>query len=145
MANKFKTALAKAQESGKRALAKRRNQRGNIIEKGSAIATGFGLGRSKDAEWFQSIPRPFGVPRTVIIAGAAMFLGSKVKGDVGTVLEGVGTGAAVVAGYQWGAREEVSGAGSERSLRARIARELGSGDDDLDDEVAGYEQDVVAV
>lgn len=145
MANRFKNALAKAKESGLRSARKAKANRADLERKGAALATAFGIGRSKDAEWFQAIPKPFGVPRTAVVAGAALFLSGKVKGDMGNLLEGIGTGAGCVAAYQWGAREEVSGGrASERSLRRSIERQLSTGMDD-DDDAVGYEEDVVAV
>lgn len=84
-------------------------RKGSFVRKGSMLATGYGIGKLEESGRMDDIPQPFGVPRTVVVAGVAMVASAFLGGTAGDITEGIGDGAGTVAAYQFGAGMEVSG------------------------------------
>lgn len=106
MASKAQRLRTQLQNTRRRA----RERKQATTRKASGAVTAYAIGKAEETGAMNSIPRLFGMPRTVT-AGVAATLGSMFVGGVaGEIMEGIGEGSLNVAAYQFGRGLEISGA-----------------------------------
>jgi len=131
--------MASKIDTARRALAsqrkKARESRGMITRKAAMVGTSYGIGSLEQSGRMDSIPRLFGMPRTLTVGAASLLASMYVSGAAGDALEGVADGALSVAAYQFASGGEVSG---DREELAQLEGEL-----DRLESVSGDEEVVV--
>lgn len=105
-------------------------------------AAGFAMGAMKKNGTLNSIPSPFGLPKTVVVALVANVAAMMApKGRMKNILNGIGESTVSIASYEWGQGNQVSGVyGMRRPTTAprladpELVKQL---EDDLTNQIMG--------
>lgn len=106
--------MSKAQEAIARARRTANEAKADATEMISGVVTSYMIGSLEKSGNMNSIPKIFGLPRTVTLAAAAKLLAYNSSGNTRQIANGVGSAATHVAVYQFSKGADVSG--DERDL-----------------------------
>lgn len=113
MATKAQKKLDAMRARAKNASRRIKEEKGRIARTLGAGIGPYAIGKAEAAGYLESVPT-LGLPKTLVVAGIAMFVADRSSGVTSDGAEGVALGMIGVAAYQRGAGLEVSGMGGGR-------------------------------
>lgn len=151
-----KTVSVKKFESMKNAASNARKRaregRSKMKRRATLGVAAFALGKAEASGFLDRIPQPMGLPRITLVGIGAAAAGEFMSGTAGDVADGIADAALAITGYQWGKGQQVAGdAGyplydpaTAEVVRANPGLVAGGDElDELEDEIAGYEDELL--
>lgn len=129
MATAAEKKLAKLTASMASRRARAREDRSRWTRRLTLVGTGYAVGSLVQSGRIESIPKVFGMPRTVVLGVAATLASDYIGGRGGDIAEGIGEGCLTIAAFQFGAGQEVAGDGyggarNPAQLEAQLQEQL---------------------
>jgi hypothetical protein len=121
----------------------------DMLEIGAAIGTAYVVGKLAQSGGLDRVPDVLGMPKTVTVAAVGKLIAYNVSGKAKQITNGLATGAACVAAYQFGNGQTVSGGyvsggrkggrslASEEEIAKRLTEKIRDQIEDMQD-VASY-------
>lgn len=118
--------MSKAQEAIARARRTANAAKADSTKMAAGAVTSYLIGSMEAAGTLSSIPQPFGLPRTVVLAVVGKAIAYNTSGQVSDALDGAASAAANIGIYQFASGRSVSGVGDDvgagRAIRDRGRR-----------------------